>query len=207
MFYRAGSARCWRAILSHHEAEVKRDPSGGKLWVRPTPISASGVTAFADIFSASHPCQQLLEAIPAEPIFVSAATFHRAVASHQKPRSLLDIVLDCWLKFKARRPASLRFYVAMWERTHWIVDSSVMLGLHPSQNPGVDIHDLDNALALWFDYSRERKRRADAIRPVLKDWYSTLFEAASSSNSAGPAPQLDAELFFEPTVPLPPMAS
>ena len=84
-------------------------------------------------------------------MFVSAEDLDRARASNRKLNTPLDIILDCWLKFTAQRPSSLRYYVAMWERTHWIVDSSVMLGLHPSQNPGVASAVLAEALHLWSE--------------------------------------------------------
>ncbi|KAE9169984.1 hypothetical protein PF005_g27739 [Phytophthora fragariae] len=60
----------------------------------------------------------------------------------------------------------MKIFIALYERMHWVVDSSVILGLHPDLNPGRTPAELALALQLWQQYSHERKRRSDALRPA-----------------------------------------
>ncbi|GMF40723.1 unnamed protein product [Phytophthora fragariaefolia] len=87
-------------------------------------------------------------------------------------------------------------FVALYERMHWLVDSSVVLGLHPDLNP-------TSSADLWQNYSHERKRRSGDLRSVLTELYGTLYKAVTEFDAAStiPAPQLDSELYFDPFAP------
>ncbi|GMF39310.1 unnamed protein product [Phytophthora fragariaefolia] len=66
-----------------------------------------------------------------------------------------------------------KVFVALYDRMHWLVDSSVVLGLHPDLNPTSSADEL----------------------------------ALASAASYTPAPQLDSELYFDPSVPFAPPAN
>ncbi|GMF17644.1 unnamed protein product [Phytophthora fragariaefolia] len=99
--------------------------------------------------------------------------------------------------------------VALYERMQWIVDSSVVLGLHPDLNPTSSADELALAYQLWQKYRHERKRRSDALRSVFTELYGTLYKAVTEFDAASdtPAPQLDSELYFDPSVPFAPLAN
>ncbi|GMF56504.1 unnamed protein product [Phytophthora fragariaefolia] len=78
-------------------------------------------------------------------------------------------VLWCWLKCRGDRQEMAKVFVALYERMHWLVDSSVVLGLHPDLNPTSSADELTLAYQLWQKYSHERKRRSDALRSVLTE--------------------------------------
>ncbi|GMF47232.1 unnamed protein product [Phytophthora fragariaefolia] len=92
---------------------------------------------------------------------------------------------------------------------HWLVDSSVVLGRHPDLNPASSADELALAYQLWQKYSHERKRRSDALRSVLTELYGTLYKTITEFDAASntPAPQLDSELYFDPSVPFAPPAN
>ncbi|GMF43577.1 unnamed protein product [Phytophthora fragariaefolia] len=115
----------------------------------------------------------------------------------------------CWLKCRGDRPAMAKVFVALYERMHWLVDSSVVLGLHPDLNPTSSADELALVYQLWQKYSHERKRHSDALRSVLTELYGTLYKAVTEFDAASntPAPQLDSELYFDPSVPFAPPAN
>ncbi|GMF51356.1 unnamed protein product [Phytophthora fragariaefolia] len=88
-------------------------------------------------------------------------------------------------------------------------DSSVVLGLHPDLNPTSLADELALGYQHWQKYSHERKRRSDALRSVLTELYGTLYKAVNEFDAASntPAPQLDSELYFDPSVPFAPPAN
>ncbi|GMF40703.1 unnamed protein product [Phytophthora fragariaefolia] len=88
-------------------------------------------------------------------------------------------------------------------------DSSVVLGLHPDLNPTSSADELALAYQLWQKYRHERKRRSDALRSVLTELNGTLYKAVTEFDAASntPAPQLDSELYFDPSVPFAPPAN
>ncbi|GMF35014.1 unnamed protein product [Phytophthora fragariaefolia] len=138
------------------------------------------------------------------PSSLSLATFADVYAAQHPSQCLM-----CWLKCRGDRQEMAKVFVALYERMHWLVDSSVVLGLHPDLNPASSADELALAYQLWQKYSHERKRRSDALRSVLTELYGTLYKAVTEFDAASntPAPQLDSELYFDPSVPFAPPAN
>ncbi|GMG17010.1 unnamed protein product [Phytophthora fragariaefolia] len=102
----------------------------------------------------------------------------------------------------ARDDHPTRYFVALWERTHWDVESSVMMGLHPSQQASRSYEEIADMYAEWFQYKLCRKRRSDALRSLMATISDDLYSAVVKSIGGVPAPDVDAELYFEPSVPV-----
>ncbi|KAE9069142.1 hypothetical protein PF006_g29641 [Phytophthora fragariae] len=115
---------------------------------------------------------------------MSPKVLHRVESRRSSHKSAppVEIVVECWLKCRGERPDLMKIFIALYERMHWVVDSS---------------------------YSHERKRRSDALRPVLNELYGTLYQASKVVDSANgqPAPGLDPELYFDPSVAFAPPAN
>ncbi|KAE8879914.1 hypothetical protein PF010_g19723 [Phytophthora fragariae] len=210
-FFHLGSARCWDKILASCSVAIEMETVDGKSCVKPTPSSPEGLTAFLDATSTQHPCQRLRSKLPELGFFMSPRVLHRVESRRSSPKSAppVEIVVECWLKCRGERPDLMKIFIALYERMHWVVDSSVILGLHPDLNPGRTPAELALALKLWQQYSHERKRRSDALRPVLNELYGTLYQVSKVVDLANdqPAPGLDPELYFDPTVPFAPPAN
>ncbi|GMF51332.1 unnamed protein product [Phytophthora fragariaefolia] len=170
-FFHLGSARCWDQVMGSCVVEIQKEIIDGKPRVRSTPSSLSGLAAFADVYAAQHPSQRLWALFPDGPFFMSADVLRRVRARRSSPNSapLVEIVTERWLKCRGDRQEMAKVFVGLYEHMHWLVDSSVVLGLHPDLNPTSSADEL--ALA----------------------------------NT--PAPQLDSELYFDPSVPFAPPAN
>ncbi|KAE8988794.1 hypothetical protein PR003_g22909 [Phytophthora rubi] len=210
-FFHLGSARCWDKILASCAVTIEMETVDGKSCVKPTPSSPEGIAAFLDVTSTQHPCQRLRSKLPDLVFFMSPSVLRRVKSRRTSPKTAppVEIVAECWLKCRGERPDLMKIFIALYERMHWVVDSSVILGLHPDLNPGRTPAELALALKLWQQYIHERKRRSDALRPVLNELYSTLYQASKVVDSANdqPAPDLDPELYFDPSVPFAPPAN
>jgi len=138
--------------------------------------------------------------------FMSSAVLDRVRGWKSRPklRLVVELIAECMIKFRGEKPEFFKIFLAIWERFHWVVDSSVILGLHPDLNPGRSVEELALALKLWMGYSHDRKRRGDALRAILTEFFRLLYEASKNEDSAGAAPTLDAELCFDPSVPFAP---
>ncbi|KAE9080375.1 hypothetical protein PF006_g27328 [Phytophthora fragariae] len=139
----------------------------GKSCVKPTPSSPEGLAAFLDVTSTQHPCQRLRTKLPELGFFMSPKVLHRVESRRSSPKSAppVEIVVECWLKCRGERPDLMKILIALYERMHWIVDSSVILGLHPDLNPGRTPAELALALQLWQQYSHERKTSQRRVAP------------------------------------------
>ncbi|KAE9012330.1 hypothetical protein PR002_g14834 [Phytophthora rubi] len=118
---------------------------------------------------------------------MSPSVLSRVKSRRSSPNTAppVEIVAECWLKCRGERPDLMKIFIALYEP------------------------ELALALKLWQQYSHKRKRRSDALRPVLNELYSTLYQALKSLDSANnqPAPDLDPELYFDPSVPFAPPAN
>ncbi|GMF55589.1 unnamed protein product [Phytophthora fragariaefolia] len=210
-FFHFGSARCWDQVLGSCVVEIQKETVDGKPRVRSTPSSLSGLAGFADVYAAQHPSQRLWALFPDGSFFMSADVLRRVRARRSSPKSapLVETVAECWSKCRGDRQEMAKVVVALYERMHWLVDSSVVLGLHPDLYPTSSADELALAYQLWQKYSHERKRRSDALRSVLTELYGTLYKAVTEFDAASntPAPQLDSELYFDPSVPFAPPAN
>ena len=98
-------------------------------------------------------------------------------------------------------------YVALWEKSNWLVESSALMGMHPDSNSIRSPADVETLFALWSELSATRKRRGDFLRLAAKSLTRVRDDAVSVRIHDGPAPALDPELYFEPTVPHYPLVS
>ncbi|GMF56549.1 unnamed protein product [Phytophthora fragariaefolia] len=197
-FFHLGSARRWDQVMGSCVVEIEKEIIDGKPRVRSTPSSLSGLAAFADVYAAQHPSQRLRALFPDGPFFMSADVLRRVRARRSSPKSapLVEIVAECWLKCRGDRQVMAKVFVALYERMHWLVNASIVLGLHPDLNPTSSADELALAYQLWQKNSHERKRRIDAPRSVLTELYGTLYKAVTEFDAAGntPAPPLYLEL-------------
>ncbi|KAG6946080.1 hypothetical protein JG688_00016218 [Phytophthora aleatoria] len=180
-FFHFGSTRCWSAILGCQTGQVHLEPVDGKDRVPPTPCSLVNLRAFTSVFSSTHPCQRLRRMLPELPFFFSLAVFEEArqrEAPQTRPSSLMEVLGDMWVKMRGECPSaaanlatpttaarddqSTRFFVALYERRHWLVESSVLMGLHLDLNPSATPEELTEMFDVWTRYKLARKRRSDA---------------------------------------------
>ena len=148
-FFHHGSARCWLRITSAR-SPIQQAPVRSKSFVSPTPVSLAGFLAFADVYDPSHPCQRTLALFPSKPMCMSVSKIGDAQdrlrrplhSSH--PSSPLDLVAQAWVKFRGdnrdptpsfRVDTRSKCFVVLWERTHWILESSILMGMHPDEKP------------------------------------------------------------------------
>ncbi|POM64560.1 Hypothetical protein PHPALM_19892 [Phytophthora palmivora] len=127
---------------------------------------------------------------------------------------------DLWVRLRGDLPASgspnsaadlaayTRFFVAMGERTHWLVEASVLIGLHPAFDPIIPPDELIAVYNVWTQYRIERKRRGDALRDLMAEASDELYSAVTAQSSGGlPTPRVDSELYYDESVPLYPLVN
>ena len=118
----------------------------GRPVVAATPVSDADLRAMMNVFSLYHRCQVTLGLFPDSPMFDAAARVHdsRARISSSKrylrTSSLLDAVCDASDQYRGfghevdsdeTIDSRSKAYVALWERRHWLVESSVLMGMYP----------------------------------------------------------------------------
>ncbi|POM77876.1 Hypothetical protein PHPALM_4673 [Phytophthora palmivora] len=216
-FFHAGAERCWAGILSCQSGRVPLESSGGaKPRVRATLSTLAGVRSFVDVFNPRHPFQQLRRMLPDLPTFFSPsvlAEVRSRLVGHTRPSSLMETLGDLWVRLRGDLPASgspnsaadlaahTRFFVAMCERTHWLVEASVLIGLHPAFDPSIPPDELIAVYNVWTQYRIERKRRGDALRGLMAAASDELYSAVTAQSSGGlPTPRVDTELYFDPAL-------
>ncbi|GMF47838.1 unnamed protein product [Phytophthora fragariaefolia] len=223
-FLHFGSFRCWKAILESQTGQIAQ-VGEGRPRIPPTPCSLAGLRAFADVYNPRHPAQWLRKLLPADSVFCSPLAFSHArtrLANSARSSTLMEKLAEVWIKLRGEIPnsadsgnsASLawddhptRYFVALWERTHWIVESSVMMRLHPSQQTSSSNEEIAEVYAEWFKYKLNRKRRSDALRGLMTSISDGLFSAVMKVVDGVPAPDVDAEVYFEPSVPVYPLVT
>ena len=132
------------------------------------------------------------------------------------PSGLLDAVCDVWARYRGAGRDSDRsestgthsnIYVAFWERSHWLVDASVLMGLHSDFDPTRSTAEVCTLFALWSEYSLARKSQSAVLRLLVQTLDKALHEAVTARSPSGSATVLDPELSFEPAVPQFPLLS
>ncbi|GMF39947.1 unnamed protein product [Phytophthora fragariaefolia] len=182
--------------------------------------SLDGLRAFADVYNPDHPSKLLRRLLPASPMFVSPLRLSEArtrLSNSARASSLMERLAELWVKLRgeissptkpgnsaslARDDHPTRYFVALWERTHWVVEASVMMGLHPSQQASRSYEEIADMYAEWFQYKLCRKRQSDALWSLMATISDDLYSAVVKSIGGVPAPDVDAELYFEPSVPV-----
>ena len=123
--------------------------------------------------------------------------------------SMLDAVCDVWGRYRGLGhevdcdktvDSRSKMYVALWERSHWLVESSVLMRMHPDFDSTRSTADVGMLFALCSEYFVSRKRHRYLLRLEIKSLNRVLNEAVSTRMPDGPAPALDPELCFEPSV-------
>ncbi|KAE9279325.1 hypothetical protein PF008_g28398 [Phytophthora fragariae] len=222
-FVHYGSARCWKAILANQTGQVSMDYSSGKPRVPTTRCCLDGIKAFADVYNPNHPAQRLRRLLPDSPFFLSPKALDDArtrLANSTKPVGLVEKMAEVFVKIRgeipdlaggapssARDDDPTRDFVALYERGHWSVESGVMMGLHPAYHEGSTYDEVAELHALWLQYRLARKRRSDALRALMTFLTEDLYSAAMKKLNGLAAPEVDAELFFEPSVPFYPLVN
>ncbi|EGZ06604.1 hypothetical protein PHYSODRAFT_341850 [Phytophthora sojae] len=208
-FVHYGSWRCWEAILSHQTAKVTVDDASGKGSVPVTLCFLAGIKAFADVYHPDHPAQRLLRLLPKTPIFFSRQVLDdakRRLANSVKSVTLMERLAEVFVKIRGEAPNSVcdkagptKFFVALFERCHWMVESSVLMGLHPAFHTGLPYHVIAEMYDTWALYKLARKGRGDALRSLMTTLPDDMFTAVMKLLGGLAAPEIDAELFFEPS--------
>ncbi|KAE8905055.1 hypothetical protein PF003_g10992 [Phytophthora fragariae] len=199
------------------------DYSSGKPRVPTTRCCLDGIKAFADVLNPNHPAQRLRRLLPDSPFFLSSKALEDArtrLANSTKPVGLVEKLAEVFVKIRGEIPDSAggapssarddhptRFFVALYERGHWLVESSVMMGLHPAYHEGSTYDEVAELHALWLQYRLARKRRSDVFRALMTFLTEDLYSAAMRKLNGLAAPEVDAELFFEPSVPFYPRST
>ncbi|EGZ16441.1 hypothetical protein PHYSODRAFT_330518 [Phytophthora sojae] len=100
--------------------------------------------------------------------------------------------------------------LVLWERMHWIVESSVYIWLAEAWLASQQTAELDEKFTqLWLklkeEYIHERKQRSDLLRLAMKEYGDAFVEAVSHEIDGSPARLLDTEVCFDPAVPFCPL--
>ncbi|GMF47822.1 unnamed protein product [Phytophthora fragariaefolia] len=127
--------------------------------------------AFADVYNPDHSSQLLRRLLLASPIFVSPLRLSEAwtrLGNSANASSLMERLAELWVKLRGGIPSPTKpgnsaslargdhptryYFVALWECNHWVVESSVMMGLHPSQQASSSYEEIADMYAKWFQY-------------------------------------------------------
>ncbi|KAG6613003.1 L-aminoadipate-semialdehyde dehydrogenase-phosphopantetheinyl transferase-like [Phytophthora cinnamomi] len=113
-----------------------------------------------------------------------------------KPRSPLES-LSLGL-CRSRRIARWDLFLALWERMHWIVESSVNIWLAETYLASKNPDKIDEKFTeLWLKlkrYLHDRKQRSDLLRLAMKELGDTIVEAVNHKIDDQPVPLPDTEL-------------
>ncbi|GMF59215.1 unnamed protein product [Phytophthora fragariaefolia] len=82
-----------------------------------------------------------------------------------------------------------------------------MMGPHPSQQASRSYEEIADMYTEWFRYKLCRKRRNDTPRSLMATISDDLYSAVVKSIGGVPVPDVDAELYFEPSVPVYPLVN
>ncbi|GMF43558.1 unnamed protein product [Phytophthora fragariaefolia] len=165
-FFHKGSKRCWEKIMSSCAVSVIMEKTADGERIKPTPCSIAGLAAFMDVDDSGHHFfvdDSVLEVCP--PVEKGKRS--------KKPGSLLEVLSHEWCK--SRGVVREDILLALWERMHWIVESS--------------------------DYLLGRKQRTDLLRLTAKVLGGAVVGAANNKIDGLPAPLVDTEVCFDSAIP------
>ncbi|KAG2821766.1 hypothetical protein PC129_g9793 [Phytophthora cactorum] len=91
-------------------------------------------------------------------------------------------------KTTTRDDLSTRFFVALYDRRIWLVESSVLMDLPQDLSPSATPEELAEMFELWSRYKLTRKHRGDALRSLVVSAYNNLYSAVTQQISGQPAP-------------------
>ncbi|GMF55563.1 unnamed protein product [Phytophthora fragariaefolia] len=126
----------------------------------------------------------------------------------KKPGSLLEVLSHEWCK--SRGVVREDILLALWERMHWFVESSVNVWLAETFLACERTSRIDYEFtALWKslkDYLLGRKQRSDLLRLTVKVLGDAVVGAANHKFDGLPAPLVDTEVCFDSAIPFYPPA-
>ncbi|GMF82235.1 unnamed protein product [Phytophthora fragariaefolia] len=131
-FFYKGSERCWEKIMSSCAVSVTMEKTADGERIKPTPCSIAVLAAFMDVDDSGHPWRSVLRLLPHSLFFVGNSVLEvcppvgKGMRS-KKPGSLLEVLSHEWCK--SRGVVREDILLALWERMHWIVESSVNIWL------------------------------------------------------------------------------
>ncbi|KAG7385726.1 hypothetical protein PHYBOEH_008956 [Phytophthora boehmeriae] len=128
-FFHPGARRCWDQMLA---LNVPCETTSEGERVRPTPTSAAGIQAFADITAVDHPWRQTLHLLPDHMFFVDDSILEICPPVEKgkrakKPATDIEVLSNEWCKYRAIGREDI--FLALWERSHWLSKSSILISL------------------------------------------------------------------------------
>ncbi|KAG3178527.1 hypothetical protein PC128_g16387 [Phytophthora cactorum] len=125
----------------------------------------------------------------------------------------MGVLGDMWVKMRGERPSeaassaasktaarddqSTRFFEALYERRHWLVELSVLMDLKPDLNPSTTPEGITEMVDLWTLYKLAQKRRSDALRSLMVSLYDNLYSTVTHQLGGQSAPLIEAEVYFD----------
>ncbi|GMF56280.1 unnamed protein product [Phytophthora fragariaefolia] len=180
-FFHQGSKRCWEKIMIACAVSVIVENTADGEQIKPTPCSIAGLAAFMDVDDSGHPWR----------------------SRSKKPGSLLEVLSHEWCN--SRGVVREDIFLALWERMHWIVESSVNVWLAEAFLDSERTSRIDYEFTpLWKsleDYLLGRKQRSDLLRLTVKVLGDAVVGAANHNIDGLPAPLVDTEVCFDPAIP------
>ncbi|GMF48459.1 unnamed protein product [Phytophthora fragariaefolia] len=207
-FFHKGSMRCWEKIMSSCAVSVTMEKTAYGERIKPTPCSIAGLAAFMDVDDSGHPWRSVLRLLPQSLFFVDDSVLEvcppvEKGKRSKKPGSLLEVLSHEWCK--SRGVVREDILLALWERMHWIVESSVNIWLAEAFLASERTSRIDYEFtALWKslkDYLFGRKKRSDLLRLTVKVLGDAVVGAANHKIDGLSAPLVDTEVCFDPAIP------
>ncbi|GMF49792.1 unnamed protein product [Phytophthora fragariaefolia] len=207
-FFHKGSKRCWEKIMSSCAVSVTVEKTADGERIKPTPCSIAGLVAFMDVDDSGHLWRSVLRLIPHSLFFVDDSVLEvcppvEKGKRSQKPGSLLEVLSHEWCKSRGFVREDIP--LALWERMHWIVESSVNVWLAEaflaSERTSRIDYEFTTLWKLLKDYLLGRKQWSDLLRLTVKVLGDAVVGAANHKIDGLPAPLVDTEVCFDPAIP------
>ncbi|GMF15509.1 unnamed protein product [Phytophthora fragariaefolia] len=176
--------------------------------MKPTPCSIAGLAAFTVVDEPRHPWRSVLRLLPHSLVFVDDSVLEirppvEKGKRSKRPSLLLEVLSQEWCK--SRGVVWEDTALALWERMHWIVESSVNVWLAEAFLASERTSRIDYEFtASWKslkDYLLGRKQRFDLLSLTVKVLADAVVGAAKKRIDGLPAPLVDTEVCFDPAIP------
>ncbi|GMF24247.1 unnamed protein product [Phytophthora fragariaefolia] len=130
--FHKGSKRCWEKIMNSCAVSVTMEKTEYGERIKPTPCSIAGLAAFMDVDDYGHHWRSVLRFLPHSLFFVDDSVLEvcppvEKGKRFKKPGSQLKVLSHEWCK--SRGVVREDILLALWERMHRIVESSVNVWL------------------------------------------------------------------------------
>ncbi|GMF22834.1 unnamed protein product [Phytophthora fragariaefolia] len=207
-FFHKGSKRCWEKIMSSCAVSVTMEKTADGERTKPTPCNIAGLAAFMDVDDSGHPWRSVLRLLPHSLFFVDDSVLEvcppvEKGKRSKKPGSLLEVLSYEWCT--SRGVVREDILLALWERMHWIVESSVNVRLAEAFLASERTSRIDYEFtSLWKSlkgYFLGQKQRSDLLRLTVKVLGDAVVGAANHKIDGLPAPLVNTEVCFDPAIP------